>query len=134
MVIFGSCVARTPAASVICGTGVPRNVAVARGVGASVGDAAVREIVPTPDARAVGVAAVVGTGDGDGAIVGASVRNGGLAVGSGSGSTDASGCSATGGCSGALAFFGCASAYVVDPTIVRPVTTIAMTRSAHAGT
>src|SRR4029079_12063137 len=100
------------AASVICGTGVPRSVAVGRGVGVAVGVAVARETVPAPDARAGGVAAVVAADVGVGGLVGASVRKGSVAsgVGSGSGSVDASDCSATGGCRGAFAFFGCARA------------------------
>jgi hypothetical protein len=110
MVTFGSDVARTPAESVTCG--IARSVAVARGVG--VGGGLVR--VTAAVKRAVG-AGVVGFGDGlgVGGSVGASVRNGGGAVGTlaslgrpgppppGSGST-------TGGWSGAFGFFGCASA------------------------
>jgi len=132
-VTFGSAVARTAAESVICGTGVGRSVgaAVARAVGAGVG-------VVTRAARplAVGVGlGVVGTGLGVGGGVGASVRNGngdGDPSGSGSGSAT-TGFSATGGLSGAFGFFGWASAYVVEPTIERPVTTIAARRSAQAG-
>jgi len=64
--------------------------------------------------------------------VGASVRNGaGASVGSGSGS--AVGFSATGGWSGAFGFFGCASAYVVEPSIESPVIRTATARSAQAG-
>ena len=124
---FGSAVARTPAASVICGTGVGRSVGVGVGRGVAVGVPLVRGCV----ALARGVA--VGEGDGVGGGVGASVRNGaGAVVGSGSGS-DGDGFSATGGCSGAFGFFGCASAYVVEPSIARPVIATATRRSAQAG-
>ena len=104
IVTFGNDVARTPAESVICG--IARSVAVARGVG--VGGGLVR--VTAAVKRAVG-AGVLGFGDGlgVGGSVGASVRNGGGAVGSDSGSTTGSGVT-TGGCSGAFGFFGCASA------------------------
>lgn len=103
IVIFGSEVARTPGASVICGTA--RSVAVARGEG--VGGALV--LVTAAVRRAVG-AAVVGFGEGVdvGGSVGASVRKGGGAVGSGvaSASSGGAGFSATGGWSGAFGFFG----------------------------
>ena len=109
---------RTPAASVICGTGVGRSVgagvagrAVAVGAAGDVDGRALAalEIAAVAEGRAVG-AAVVGAGLGVGGTVGASVRNGsvGAGVGSGSGSVIC-GFSATGGCSGAFAFLGCAS-------------------------
>jgi hypothetical protein len=99
MVTFGSAVGRTPACSVICGTGVGRRV------GARVGDG----VGPVAAARAVGGAVLVGGG-----VVGVTVRIGsvgvGVGVGVGDGSAVGVGFSATGGCSGALGFLGCASA------------------------
>src|SRR5258708_372411 len=80
--------------------------AMRRGVGA--GDA-VAARATVPGAVAVG-RAVVGTGVGVGGTVGASVRNGDVGEGVGSGSGSVAGFSATGGCSGAFGFFGCASA------------------------
>ena len=92
-VTLGKEVARTPAASVICGTGVPRSVAVARGVGLGVTLFATAAV-----SRALGAGVVgFGVGLGVGGSVGASVRNGGGEVGSGSVSTAGSGLSATGG-------------------------------------
>ena len=83
-------------------------------------------------AAAVVRGVAVGEGEGVGGGVGASVRNGGATVCSGVGSGDAD-VFATGGCSGAFGFFGCASAYVVEPSIVNPVTRTATARSAQAG-
>jgi hypothetical protein len=91
IVTFGSAVARTPARSVICGTGVGRRVA------ARVGDGAGPD--PVAVARAVG-----GGGVGGGGIVGVTVRTGSVGVGDGVGG--GAGFSATGGCSGALGFLG----------------------------
>ena len=91
IVTLGSAVARTPALSVICGTGVGRSVA-AR-VGEGVGPAAV--------ARAVGGGVV-----GDGGVVGVTVRNGSVGSGVRDGSGGGDGFSATGGCSGAFGFLG----------------------------
>jgi len=101
IVMLGSAVARTPARSVICGTGVG---VVGRGVGERVGDgvgpdALGRGAAPVADARAVG-----------GAVVGGAVVGGSVGVGVGVGVGGGAGFSATGGCSGALGFFGCASA------------------------
>jgi len=105
IVMLGSAVGRTPARSVICGTGVG---VVGRGVGERVGEgvgpvAVGRAADPVTDARAVG-AGVVG-----GAVVGVGV-GGSVGVGDGVGVGGGAGFSATGGCSGALGFFGCASA------------------------
>ena len=92
----------------------------------------VRACVPATVAVARGVA--VAEGDGVGGVVGASVRNGaGATVSSGVGSGVCS-LFATGGCNGAFGFLGCASAYVVDPSIESPATTTATRRSAQAGT
>jgi len=101
IVMLGSAVARTPARSVICGTGVG---VVGRGVGERVGDgvgpdALGRGAAPVADARAVG-----------GAVVGGAVVGGSVGVGVGVGVGGGAGFSATGGCSAALGFFGCASA------------------------
>ena len=95
MVTLGSAVARTPACSVICGTGV--GLSVAARVGDGVGPAAV--------ARAVGGRVV-----GGGGVVGVTVRNGSVGTGVGDGSGGGDGFSATGGCSGALGFLGWANA------------------------
>jgi hypothetical protein len=97
MVTFGSAVGRTPACSVICGTGVGRRV------GARVGDG----VGPVAAAGGLGGAVLVGGG-----VVGVTVRIGsvGVGVGVGDGSAVGVGFSATGGCSGALGFLGCASA------------------------
>ena len=100
IVMLGSAVARTPARKVICGTGVG---VVGRGVGERVGDgvgpvAVGRAADPAALARAVG-GAVVG-----GAVVGVGVGGGSVGVGDGVGG--GAGFSATGGCSGALGFFG----------------------------
>ena len=127
-VTLGSAVTRTPAASVICGTGVARSVGAT--VGARVGAGVVATAVARADALGLGLA--VGDGVGVEGGVGASVRNG-FTVGSASGSSDSRGFSATGGWSGAFAFLGCASAYVVEPSIESPVMTTAARRSAQAG-
>ena len=129
---FGSAVARTPAARVICGTGVARKVGAAVRCGVDNGDAVATRAV----SDGVGVGrGVVGTGVGVGVGTdGSSVRKGsGAGVASGS-SSDDSGLPATGGCSGALGFLGWPNAYVVEPIMERPVTTIAAMRSAQAGT
>jgi hypothetical protein len=47
---------------------------------------------------------------GGGVVVGVTVRTGSVGIGVGDGSGGGAGFSATGGCSGALGFFGCASA------------------------
>jgi len=94
-VIFGSAVARTPACSVICGTGVGRSV------GARVGDG-VRPVAVARD--------VVGGVVGGGGVVGATVRKGSVGTGVGDGSGGGADFSPTGGCSGALGFLGWASA------------------------
>lgn len=95
IVIFGSAVARTPACSVMRGTGVGRSVA------ARVGDG----FGPVAVARAVAGGVV-----GGGGVVGVTVRNGSVGTGVGDGSGDGAGFSATGGCNGAFGFFGFASA------------------------
>jgi hypothetical protein len=100
IVMLGSAVARTPARSVICGTGVG---VVGRGVGERVG-AGVGPVAVGRAADAVALARVGGAVVG-GAVVGVGV-GGSVGVGVGGGA----GFSATGGCSGALGFFGCASA------------------------
>jgi hypothetical protein len=97
IVIFGSAVARTPACSVIRGTGVGRSV------GARVGDGLGAD--PVAVARTVGGGVV-----GGGAVVGVIVRNGSVGTGVGDGSDGGAGFSATGGCSGAFGFLGLASA------------------------
>ena len=97
IVMLGSAVARTPARSVICGTGV--GLSVGARVGDGVGPVAVaRAADPVALARAVG-GGVVG-----GAVVGVSV--GGGSIGDGDGVAGGTGFSATGGCSGALGFLG----------------------------
>ncbi len=97
IVMLGRAVARTPARSVICGTGVV-GLSVGARVGDGVGPVAVgRAADPVALARAVG--GVVGGGD-----VGVAVRTGSVGVGDGIGG--GAGVSATGGCSGALGFLG----------------------------
>lgn len=105
--MLGSAVARTPARSVIVGTGVGRGEAVRGGaVGVCVARATMLALAPAL-VRGLGCGVDDGVGEG---VLGVIVRTSSVGAGVGSGVGEGLGLLATGGWSGAFGFLGWANA------------------------